>query len=297
VGLEPDIFTFETAFYLCIVTATTVGYGDIGVPDRWQPKLYASVHILFSVSSLAALLNTGQMLYSERKLQLRKADLLERRLDLNLIQSLDKDNNGLDKLEFVVGMLTKLEIVQWDDVEPFLAKFDELDKDRSGRLDKRDLMRMVEDERRRKAAFEQKRGGAATASAPAPSAAFENGCTQPLPLHSAVADDCDTVEGFASTPTGGEGKSRMPPSAGDLEGGFKGEARAEEGESPVAPAPNHRQPQGGVQAGQSVRWRLKTQQNRFGGLPFHLFAGTNKSFRRRRPTHLMKQKKRVAPKQ
>ena len=36
-------------------------------------------------------------------------------------------------------MLTKLEILQWDDVEPFLAQFDALDKDGSGRLDKNDL--------------------------------------------------------------------------------------------------------------------------------------------------------------
>merc|ERR1719230_1226685 len=71
--------------------------------------------------------------------------LLQRQLDQDLISSLDKDNNGLDKLEFVVGMLTKLEILHWDDVEPFLAQFDALDTDRSGRLDKQDLLRMVED--------------------------------------------------------------------------------------------------------------------------------------------------------
>ena len=54
--------------------------------------------------------------------QIRKATLLKRQLDEALIMSLDKDNNGLDKLEFVVGMLTKLEILHWDDVEPFLAQ-------------------------------------------------------------------------------------------------------------------------------------------------------------------------------
>ena len=40
-------------------------------------------------------------------------------------------------------MLTKLEILHWDDVEPFLAQFDALDTDGSGRLDKSDLMRLV----------------------------------------------------------------------------------------------------------------------------------------------------------
>jgi len=110
---------FDTAFYVCIVTATTVGYGDIGVSDEDGPKLFACFHILYSVSSLAALLNTVTELQSERRVMLRKGNLLQRQLDVDLIQSLDKDNNGLDKLEFIVGMLTKLEILQWDDVEPF----------------------------------------------------------------------------------------------------------------------------------------------------------------------------------
>jgi len=142
--LEPEDLPIGRALYLCIVTATTVGYGDVGVRDNGSHRIFASFHILFSVSSLAALLNTVQVLHSERKIQLRKAMLLQRQLDQDLISSLDKDNNGLDKLEFVVGMLTKLEILHWDDVEPFLAQFDALDTDHSGRLDKEDLLRMVE---------------------------------------------------------------------------------------------------------------------------------------------------------
>ena len=143
-AIEPDDLPLGVALYLCVVTATTVGYGDVGVRDSPGHRMFASFHILYSVSSLAALLNTVSMLSAERKLQLRKGTLLQRQLDEDLILSLDKDNNGLDKLEFVVGMLTKLEILHWDDVEPFLAQFDALDSDRSGRLDKSDLMRMVE---------------------------------------------------------------------------------------------------------------------------------------------------------
>ena len=102
--VDPDAeWDFDTAFYLCIVTATTVGYGDLGVSDQAGPKLYACVHILYSVSSLAALLNTVQDLYSDRRTMLRKGVLLQRQLDVDLIQSLDKDNNGLDKLEFIVS--------------------------------------------------------------------------------------------------------------------------------------------------------------------------------------------------
>lgn len=166
--LEPEELPIGTAFYLCIVTATTVGYGDVGVRDEPSRRIFASIHILYSVSSLAALLNTVQVLHAERKIQLRKAMLLQRQLDQDLIASLDKDNNGLDKLEFVVGMLTKLEILHWDDVEPFLAQFDALDQDRSGRLDKADLMRMVEDRKRKlEAKRTRKLGGAPGAASDA----------------------------------------------------------------------------------------------------------------------------------
>ena len=67
--LDPETFSFGSAFYLCIVTATTVGYGDVGVSDDEGKRLFASVHILYSVSSLAALLNTVTVLSSERKIQ------------------------------------------------------------------------------------------------------------------------------------------------------------------------------------------------------------------------------------
>jgi len=147
-AMEPS-WNFWESLYLCLVTATTVGYGDVYVSDHAGVKLYASFHILYSVSSLAALINTVQVLYSERMIQQRKCALLHRQLDMDLIESLDKDNNGLDKLEFVVGMLTKLEILHWDDVEPFLAQFDALDKDHSGRLDKQDLRQMVEERQRK----------------------------------------------------------------------------------------------------------------------------------------------------
>ena len=47
-ALEPDIFDFEKAFYLCIVTATTVGYGDVSLTSTGS-RLAACFHIVLSV--------------------------------------------------------------------------------------------------------------------------------------------------------------------------------------------------------------------------------------------------------
>ena len=67
--------------------------------------------------------------------------------------SLDKDGNGIDKLEFVVGMLELLGLVEAHDVEPFMEQFDALDVDGSGHLDRDDLRRMVCENREKYAAI------------------------------------------------------------------------------------------------------------------------------------------------
>jgi len=81
--------------------------------------------------------------------------MMARALDIELIKSLDKDGGGVDKLEFVIGYLITLgvelcgEPLTWADVEPFIAKFEELDSDNSGRLTASDLERMVQIEQER----------------------------------------------------------------------------------------------------------------------------------------------------
>jgi len=50
----------------------------------------------------------------------------------------------VDKLEFVIGMIVKLKMLEWADVEPFIKQFDALDTDGSGKLDKADLERAAE---------------------------------------------------------------------------------------------------------------------------------------------------------
>ena len=55
--------------------------------------------------------------------------------------SAEKADGKIDKLEFVVGMITQLGLVEWDDIVPFIKQFDKLDEDGSGSLDKDDLIR------------------------------------------------------------------------------------------------------------------------------------------------------------
>ena len=134
---------FGTAFYHCMVTATTVGYGDVSI-ETDSGKVVAIVHIMFSVAIIAMLISEIDGAAKRRAHALEKLRLIRAKLDPDLICSLDQDGNGVCKLEFVIGMIVKLELLEWSDVEPFMKQFDQLDTDKSGMLDKEDLERAAE---------------------------------------------------------------------------------------------------------------------------------------------------------
>jgi len=148
VAIEPD-WGYGNALYHCWVTATTVGYGWNGLngnPSQGA-KAWASVYILLSTTLLATTVGHLSTLRATRHWQEQRNELLSKQLDVELIESLDTDGNGVDKLEFVVGMLTNLNLVQWTDIDPFLKQFDKMDTDKSGRLTRDDLRSHVEDMR------------------------------------------------------------------------------------------------------------------------------------------------------
>ena len=142
---------FGTATYHCMVTATTVGYGDTGdVTASRGARLTVIFHIIFSVVLLAEMLNTVDSLRAERAAQLARVRQLERRLDAELYEQLiehakrlrpkvERDGLGLTELEFAITMLLQLEIVAWDQVQPFIKQFRKLNVTGDGRLGKNDL--------------------------------------------------------------------------------------------------------------------------------------------------------------
>jgi len=125
-------------WYHCMTTFTTVGYGDVTIQTD-EGKIYATVHLIFSVSLLGSLISEVFALMASRADQLKRAELLKKRLDPELIKSLDKDGKGVDRTEFVLGMLYKLDIIVPDDAEPYIKQFDQLDADGSGLLTSEDL--------------------------------------------------------------------------------------------------------------------------------------------------------------
>ena len=143
---------YARAFYFCWVSLTTVGYGDVTLHSQ-AGRGWACLYLFVCVVLIAAVVAKLSTLKADRMLKHRMREMLHMQLDWEMIKTLDKDGNGIDKLEFVVGMLELLGLVEAHDVEPFMEQFDALDVDGSGHLDRDDLRRMVCENREKYAAI------------------------------------------------------------------------------------------------------------------------------------------------
>ena len=135
--------TYGDALYFSWITATTVGYGSspdgISVAPEWF-RPYVSLHILVSTSLLASLVSYLSTLKGTRTQMLKQKEIQDMKLTEQLIEEIDRDGDGVDKLEFVIGMLSKLDIAYWHDVQPLIQLFEQFDKDKSGKLNKHDVV-------------------------------------------------------------------------------------------------------------------------------------------------------------
>ena len=127
-------------------------YGEIAaqLPPTPGFRILSSLQIIVSVFGLAGMLADLQMTSAREDAKERRKSLLEAKLDGDIVMSLDRDGNGVDRIEYVIGMLTKMHVLQWSDVQPFLDQFDQMDADGSGHLDRKDLEYYAEQERRRR---------------------------------------------------------------------------------------------------------------------------------------------------
>jgi len=146
-ALVPDLL-FGPALYHCFTTAATVGYGDIALTTP-EARLFACLHIVVSVSWLAALLSSVDTLRTKRESQMKRAALIEKPPQREQIMALDHDGTGCTQLEFVVGMLQILgvelcgEPLHWGDVSPFMILFDRLDVSKDRKLSQTELAEYV----------------------------------------------------------------------------------------------------------------------------------------------------------
>jgi len=144
-----DTWSYGDAVYHCLVTATTVGYGDV-TNGTQGGRLWSCFHILLSVAMLGELISTFDALSKKRAATMARVSQLARKLDAPLLDQLltrakamrplvVRDGKGLTELEFVLAMLIELDIVDWDQVQPFVKQFRTLDVNGDARLGHEDL--------------------------------------------------------------------------------------------------------------------------------------------------------------
>jgi len=114
---------------------TTVGYGDFAFKTEGGRLFCAFWMILATVA-------TGRLICElvDSRMQARAAELAEAKrqrvlLKKDALSMLDKSGDGqVDKMEFLAYKLVAMGRVQTKDIDEIMARFDQLDTDKSGQL-------------------------------------------------------------------------------------------------------------------------------------------------------------------
>ena len=177
--------SYGKSLYHMLITATTVGLGDIPIdPDDEHPwaKVVVIAHIYLTVGTLSAIISTAYDLMQSRQLQIQRIQLMMRKTDPDLLKQLHESHKaaqerslkqrerkrarvrratagtsakqgsrrnsccddsiscgdqeeteerspqyqdvsvdeGMDKAQFVVGMLEQLGVLKWEEADPVM---------------------------------------------------------------------------------------------------------------------------------------------------------------------------------
>jgi hypothetical protein len=137
-------WTYADALYYCVVTATTVGYGDVRISTQ-EGRLWATFYMVVSCALVCDLLYTISMLSKERTQIFSRINMWRRRIDDDLFMKLmerakemfpdtNHEEKGFTEYEFAMLMITVLDMVPWTDVKVFVKQFRTFDTGRRGML-------------------------------------------------------------------------------------------------------------------------------------------------------------------
>lgn len=155
-------FTVVDAIYWCVVTTTTVGYGDLRM-TKVSSKVFSIFYTWISVLFVAQALGSISQARADERNEKLKNDKLSLKLNFNKIREMDLDGNGtIDRAEFVLAMLMETGVIDRAvDVIPWSHRFDSIDKDGKGSLGIEELIGILNKdeevrlEKRRKAQEEK----------------------------------------------------------------------------------------------------------------------------------------------
>lgn len=144
-----EAWTLGDAMYHCLVTATTVGYGDTFIATQ-SGRLFACLNILLSVAMLGEMIQTIDTLRLERAIEVRTWNQLKKQFSNDFLSEMQKrarelrplvkdHDEGITEPEFVLATLVELDIVSAKELRPFIKQFRKFDISNNGQLSEQDL--------------------------------------------------------------------------------------------------------------------------------------------------------------
>lgn len=113
-------WSFSNALYFTVVTMTTVGYGDV-VPLKESTRWFGIFFILICVLVFATALNTFGLIIGDVMIVRKRKEIFKREVNLQRLEELSSRPQGIDKFDFVMEILTQLELVNIKrDIEPLV---------------------------------------------------------------------------------------------------------------------------------------------------------------------------------
>lgn len=139
---------YVTCIYFFVVTATSVGYGDV-VPESQQSKLFAVLLIPSSVMVIAELFNRLIAVYLKRRADECEEEFLNRRMTLADFHQMDVDNSGTVTYdEFIKFFLVTMGKVKEEDMDRLKNLYDKFDANGDGDIQIEDLIMIAEENKK-----------------------------------------------------------------------------------------------------------------------------------------------------
>ncbi len=137
-------WTVGTSVYYAVITTTTCGFGDVS-PSLPSMRLLSLLFIPASVAVVGQVLGQIAGARLQRGARIAEKNFLQRELALGDLEEMDDDGDGLvSEADFISFMLIAMGKADKRSIGEIRRLFTKLDADKSGSLDKADLLLIAE---------------------------------------------------------------------------------------------------------------------------------------------------------
>lgn len=137
--MQTEGWTISSSIYWTIISATTIGFGDI-TPDSTITKIGCIIFLPLVVAVMGEFLTHIAGVYLNRQNHNSEMEFMSRCLTMQDLKNMDLTHDGrVSEHEFLVCMLMTLHKVKMEDIQEIEDLFRKLDTDGNGYLEPRDL--------------------------------------------------------------------------------------------------------------------------------------------------------------